>query len=55
LIRKFCVVSILELTALPAALFGQANAVDAAVNGYITDSSGRARGSASAAKSPAIR
>jgi len=42
LIRKFCVALILALTALPAALFGQANAVDAAVNGYITDSSGRA-------------
>jgi hypothetical protein len=35
--RKFGFYFLFTLLAFPAALFGQANAVDAAVNGYVTD------------------
>jgi hypothetical protein len=40
-IRKVCFLFLLVLLASPAALFGQANAVDAAVNGYVADTSKR--------------
>lgn len=39
---KDCFLLLLSLFLLPAALFGQANAVDAAVNGYVTDPGKRA-------------
>ena len=41
MIRKVCFLFLLVLLASPAALFGQANAVDAAVNGYVADTSKR--------------
>ena len=41
MIRKFYFV-LLILLAIPAASFGQANAVDAAVNGYVSDTAKRA-------------
>jgi hypothetical protein len=37
--RKFCFLFLLFFITCPAALFGQANAVDAAVNGYVSDPS----------------
>ena len=37
--RKLCFLFLLALLALPVASFGQANAIDAAVNGYVLDSS----------------
>jgi hypothetical protein len=40
-IRKVCFLFLLVLLASSAALFGQANAVDAAVNGYVADTSKR--------------
>jgi Carboxypeptidase regulatory-like domain len=40
-IPKVCFLFLLVLLASPAALFGQANAVDAAVNGYVADTSKR--------------
>jgi carboxypeptidase family protein len=45
-IRKLCFLSFLALLTFPAALFGQANAVDAAVNGYVLDPSKSAVGGA---------
>jgi hypothetical protein len=39
---RFFPIFIAALLAFPAAIFGQANAVDAAVNGYVTDASKRA-------------
>jgi len=38
-IRKFCFLFLFIFLALPVASFGQANAVDAAVNGYVLDPS----------------
>lgn len=40
--RKLYFLFLIVLLALPTALFGQANAVDAAVNGYVTDDAKRA-------------
>jgi hypothetical protein len=37
--RNLCFLFLLVLVAFPAAAFGQANAVDAAVNGYVLDPS----------------
>lgn len=39
MIRNLCFLFLLLLAAYPAASFGQANAVDAAVNGYVLDPS----------------
>lgn len=42
MIRNLCLPLLLFVVVFPTALFGQANAVDAAVNGYVTDDSKKA-------------